>query len=88
MTRIFRSEIDVEGSELLVMQGAKDTIERCRSRKIHRFLPVVDNGYVRDPEALQDSIEDLLVDFIVIHNQYFQISWWILCSEFLCQFGR
>ena len=47
-------KIDVEGSELLVMQGAKDTIERCRPSVQVEIVPKQCTLFGYDPQDLYD----------------------------------
>ena len=47
-------KIDVEGSELLVMQGAKDTIERCRPSVQVEIVPKQCNLFNYEPQDLYD----------------------------------
>lgn len=47
-------KIDVEGSELLVMQGAKDTIERCRPSVQVEIVPKQCQLFGYDPQDLYD----------------------------------
>ena len=47
-------KIDVEGSELLVMQGAKDTIERCRPSVQVEIVPKQCNLFGYKPQDLYD----------------------------------
>lgn len=47
-------KIDVEGSELLVMQGAKDTIERCRPSIQVEIVPKQCNLFGYEPQDLYD----------------------------------
>lgn len=47
-------KIDVEGSELLVIQGAKDTIERCRPSVQVEIVPKQCNLFGYDPQDLYD----------------------------------
>ena len=47
-------KIDVEGSELLVMQGAKDTIERCRPSVQVEIVPKQCNLFGYQPQDLYD----------------------------------
>ena len=47
-------KIDVEGSELLVMQGAKDTIERCRPSVQVEIVPKQCTFFGYEPQDLYD----------------------------------
>ena len=47
-------KIDVEGSELLVMQGAKDTIERCRPSIQVEIVPKQCNLFGYESQDLYD----------------------------------
>ena len=47
-------KIDVEGSELLVIQGAKDTIDRCRPSVQVEIVPKQCRLFGYDPQALYD----------------------------------
>ena len=47
-------KIDVEGSELLVMQGAKDTIKRCRPSVQVEIVPKQCNLFDYEPQDLYD----------------------------------
>ena len=47
-------KIDVEGSELLVMQGAKDTIKRCRPSVQVEIVPKQCTLFGYDPQDLYD----------------------------------
>ena len=47
-------KIDVEGSELLVMQGAKNTIERCRPSVQVEIVPKQCNLFNYEPQDLYD----------------------------------
>lgn len=47
-------KIDVEGSELLVIQGAKDTIDRCRPSVQVEIVPKQCKLFGYDPQALYD----------------------------------
>jgi len=47
-------KIDVEGSELFVMQGAANTIDRCRPSVQVEIVPKQCNQYGYDPQALYD----------------------------------
>jgi FkbM family methyltransferase len=50
-------KIDVEGSELLVIQGAKDTIDRCRPSVQVEIVPKQCKLFGYDPQALYDFFE-------------------------------
>ena len=47
-------KIDVEGSELFVIEGAKDTIDRCRPSVQVEIVPKQCQQYGYDPQALYD----------------------------------
>ena len=47
-------KIDVEGSELFVIEGAKDTIDRCRPAVQVEIVPKQCKVYGYDPQALYD----------------------------------
>jgi FkbM family methyltransferase len=47
-------KIDVEGSELYVIEGAKDTIDRCRPSVQVEIVPKQCQQYGYDPQALYD----------------------------------
>lgn len=47
-------KIDVEGSELYVIEGAKDTIDRCRPSVQVEIVPKQCKQYGYDPQALYD----------------------------------
>ena len=47
-------KIDVEGSELFVIHGAKDTIDRCRPAVQVEIVPKQCKQYGYDPQALYD----------------------------------
>ena len=47
-------KIDVEGSELYVIHGAKDTIDRCRPSVQVEIVPKQCNQFGYDPQALYD----------------------------------
>jgi hypothetical protein len=47
-------KIDVEGSELFVIEGAKDTIDRCRPSVQVEIVPKQCKQYGYDPQALYD----------------------------------
>ena len=47
-------KIDVEGSELLVIEGAIDTIDRCRPSVQVEIVPKQCNAFGYDPQALYD----------------------------------
>ena len=47
-------KIDVEGSELWVIEGAKDTIDRCRPSVQVEIVPKQCKQYGYDPQALYD----------------------------------
>ena len=51
-------KIDVEGSELLVMQGAKDTIDRCRPSVQVEIVPKQCKLFGYDPQDLYDFFAD------------------------------
>ena len=51
-------KIDVEGSELLVMQGAKDTIDRCRPSVQVEIVPKQCKLFGYDPQELYDFFAD------------------------------
>ncbi len=57
-------KIDVEGSELLVMQGAKDTIKRCRPSVQVEIVPKQCNLFGYDPQHLYDFFEKL--DYVCV----------------------
>ena len=57
-------KIDVEGSELLVMQGAKDTIERCRPSVQVEIVPKQCNLFGYDPQDLYDFFAKL--DYVCV----------------------
>ena len=47
-------KIDVEGTELMVIEGAKDTIDRCRPAVQVEIVPKQCKSYGYDPQALYD----------------------------------
>ena len=51
-------KIDVEGSELLVMQGAKDTIDRCRPSVQVEIVPKQCTLFGYEPQDLYDFFAD------------------------------
>ena len=51
-------KIDVEGSELLVIQGAKDTIDRCRPSVQVEIVPKQCRLFGYDPQALYDFFDE------------------------------
>jgi FkbM family methyltransferase len=51
-------KIDVEGSELFVIEGAKETIERCRPSVQVEIVPKQCKQYGYDPQALYDSFKE------------------------------
>lgn len=57
-------KIDVEGSELMVMEGARDTITRCRPSVQVEIVPKQCNAYGYDPQALYDFFKDL--DYVCV----------------------
>ena len=57
-------KIDVEGSELFVMQGARDTITRCRPAVQVEIVPKQCGAYDYDPQALYDFFADL--DYVCV----------------------
>jgi len=57
-------KIDVEGSELMVMQGARDTITRCRPAIQVEIVPKQCGAYGYDPQALYDFFADL--DYVCV----------------------
>ena len=57
-------KIDVEGSELFVMQGARDTITRCRPAVQVEIVPKQCGAYGYDPQALYDFFADL--DYVCV----------------------
>ena len=57
-------KIDVVGSELLVMQGAKDTIERCRPSVQVEIVPKQCNLFGYDPQDLYDFFAKL--DYVCV----------------------
>ena len=57
-------KIDVEGSELLVMQGARDTIERCRPSIQVEIVPKQCNLFGYQPQHLYDFFEKL--DYVCV----------------------
>lgn len=57
-------KIDVEGSELFVMQGARDTITRCRPSVQVEIVPKQCGAYGYDPQALYDFFADL--DYVCV----------------------
>ena len=50
-------KIDVEGSELYVIEGAKDTIDRCRPSVQVEIVPKQCKQYGYDPQALYDFFD-------------------------------
>jgi len=57
-------KIDVEGSELYVMQGAKDTIERCRPSVQVEIVPKQCALFGYEPQDLYDFFQDL--DYVCV----------------------
>ena len=57
-------KIDVEGSELLVMQGAKDTIERCRPSVQVEIVPKQCKMFGYEPQDLYDFFAEL--DYVCV----------------------
>lgn len=57
-------KIDVEGSELYVMQGAKDTIERCRPSVQVEIVPKQCALFGYQPQDLYDFFQDL--DYVCV----------------------
>ena len=57
-------KIDVEGSELMVMQGAEETIRRCRPSVQVEIVPKQCNLFGYDPQALYDFFDDL--DYVCV----------------------
>jgi len=57
-------KIDVEGSELMVMEGAQDTIARCRPSVQVEIVPKQCQQYGYDPQALYDFFADL--DYVCV----------------------
>ena len=57
-------KIDVEGSELFVMQGAKDTIERCRPSVQVEIVPKQCALFGYQPQELYDFFQDL--DYVCV----------------------
>lgn len=57
-------KIDVEGSELLVMQGARDTIERCRPSIQVEIVPKQCKVFGYEPQHLYDFFEKL--DYVCV----------------------
>ena len=57
-------KIDVEGSELMVMQGARNTIERCRPSVQVEIVPRQCELFGYDPQALYDFFDDL--DYVCV----------------------
>lgn len=57
-------KIDVEGSELFVIEGAKDTITRCRPSVQVEIVPKQCNNYGYEPQALYDFFKDL--DYVCV----------------------
>jgi len=57
-------KIDVEGSELYVMQGAKDTIERCRPSVQVEIVPKQCALFGYEPQELYDFFQDL--DYVCV----------------------
>jgi hypothetical protein len=57
-------KIDVEGSELFVMEGARDTITRCRPAVQVEIVPKQCQQYGYDPQALYNFFKDL--DYVCV----------------------
>jgi len=57
-------KIDVEGSELFVIEGAKDTINRCRPAVQVEIVPKQCKQYGYDPQALYDFFKPL--DYVCV----------------------
>lgn len=57
-------KIDVEGSELYVMQGASDTIERCRPSIQVEIVPKQCALFGYEPQELYDFFQDL--DYVCV----------------------
>lgn len=57
-------KIDVEGSELYVMQGAQDTIERCRPSIQVEIVPKQCALFGYEPQELYDFFQDL--DYVCV----------------------
>ena len=57
-------KIDVEGSELFVMEGALETIKRCRPAVQVEIVPKQCKQYGYDPQALYDFFKDL--DYVCV----------------------
>lgn len=57
-------KIDVEGSELFVMQGAKETIERCRPSVQVEIVPKQCALFGYQPQELYDFFQDL--DYVCV----------------------
>jgi FkbM family methyltransferase len=57
-------KIDVEGSELFVMEGALETIKRCRPAIQVEIVPKQCKQYGYDPQALYDFFKDL--DYVCV----------------------
>jgi len=57
-------KIDVEGSELYVMEGAKETIKRCRPSVQVEIVPKQCQQYGYDPQALYDFFAEL--DYVCV----------------------
>jgi FkbM family methyltransferase len=57
-------KIDVEGSELFVMEGAKETIKRCRPAVQVEIVPKQCKQYGYDPQALYDFFAEL--DYVCV----------------------
>jgi len=57
-------KIDVEGSELMVIQGAEQTIRQCRPSVQVEIVPKQCNLFGYDPQALYDFFKDL--DYVCV----------------------
>ena len=57
-------KIDVEGSELFVIEGAQDTINRCRPAVQVEIVPKQCKQYGYDPQALYDFFKPL--DYVCV----------------------
>lgn len=57
-------KIDVEGSELMVMKGASETIKRCRPSVQVEIVPKQCNLFGYDPQELYDYFKDL--DYVCV----------------------
>lgn len=57
-------KIDVEGSELMVMEGARETITRCRPSVQVEIVPKQCNLFGYEPQALYDFFKDL--DYVCV----------------------